>query len=279
MGLVEMLDQPHAVFLQRNLAPLARYAIKKLPLTRPIEIETVVSPTIVHPPSSFGTNAREVSTVPDVIQQRQVVSGIHKTIQKQPLKARCAVHRQLTTRLNLLPATKASKLPWHGLPCRLFGDSLRTWERRSSSLALNAHHLNTAGLVLLRRVRIRRICRLLNTLARLWNRRECRSLHSATCIRNLHITIRINNQVNRAPSLQSGPTSSISKRILRPGNPAIRNPQPMLPNKPANLLYYVSKVSLLWAPNALQVVQNKLTITPKLSKVIAPLQTTLNNRL
>ena len=70
MGLVEMLDQPHAVFLQRNLAPLARYAIKKLSLTRPIEIETVISPAIVHPPSSFGTNAREVGTVPDVIQQR-----------------------------------------------------------------------------------------------------------------------------------------------------------------------------------------------------------------
>ena len=68
MGLVEMLDQPYAVLLQRNLTPLASYAIKKLPLTRPIEIEMVVRPTIVHPPSSFGTNAREVSTVPDVVQ-------------------------------------------------------------------------------------------------------------------------------------------------------------------------------------------------------------------
>ena len=70
MGLVEMLDQPYAVLLQWNLTPLAAYAIKKLPLTRPIEIETVVSPTIVHPPSSFRTSAREMSTVPEVIRQR-----------------------------------------------------------------------------------------------------------------------------------------------------------------------------------------------------------------
>ena len=69
VSFMEALDQPYAVFLQRNLTPLASYATGKLPMTRPVEIKTVVRPTVIYLQFSFGTNAREMSTMPDVVQQ------------------------------------------------------------------------------------------------------------------------------------------------------------------------------------------------------------------